>query len=508
MTENPVNIKFTKQGGLLIAPKTVGDASANDGIKIPATSTASGAGFGESVADEDRLFASEREPIGILLTYGMAQDITEKWFMINDPDTEEADPALDRMVQDALSTLKYKSKLTRAVAERRIYGWSLLAGAFTDATKPADLKKPLRVGSELKQLNVYNKTNVRVVSKDLDEMSPRFGQPVIYELNRGNGILTEIHFSRVCTIPDDIATARSVLDGVWDDMTCGRNIRWGVSQYIYRIGSAFPVVGFPAGTTIKQLQAYDASNAFRDLMSRTHILTAQNSTQENTGMTFEFKGAAGATLDPTNFFKTNDEQISKASGIPQPSLVGAQAGAVTGSEVNMQSKYKVVSRDQQELEDVNRWVIDRLAESGQISLVASSTATDKLKAVFNKVFGKDYRHKTAKTYTIEWNSAFELSEKDEASIEQMHTASNVNKLKYMSKDEVRAEDGLDPLPDGAGEWKDEPTGLGLFQEPQKNPDGTEKEQSPEQKQMNQADKFLLIDLSKKKVSHEHPNPSS
>jgi hypothetical protein len=173
-------------------------------------------------------------------------------------------------------------------------------------------------------------------------------------------------------------------------------------------------------------------------------------------MKFSFAGAAGATLDPSPFFQTNIEQISVATGIPQAKLVGAQSGAVTGSEVNMQDYYKVVSREQSRFEDVLRWVIDRLADSGQISLVASATATDKVKVAFAKMFRRDYRHKTVKTYEVNWNSAFELSEKDESLIEEANVRANQGKLDYMSIDEVRAEEGLDPLPDGAGEWKDAP----------------------------------------------------
>ena len=40
-----------------------------------------------------------------------------------------------------------------------------------------------------------------------------------------------------------------------------------------------------------------------------------------------------------------------------------------------------------------------------------------------------------------------------------------------------------------------------------NPQTQGKQGNEQQKQMNQADKFLLIDLTPKKVSHEHPHPS-
>jgi hypothetical protein len=447
---NDITVKTTKGGGLLIGKS---DSQTTGDTQNATVSTSTDTSYRSPISDEDRKLASEREPIAILLTYGMAGDVVEKWFHIDDPDTEEADPALDRLVQNELSKLKYRTKLKQLLTQKLIYKWSLLVGAFTDTKVQADLKKPLAVGSDLKQLQVYNRTNVRIVEKDLNPMSLRYGKPVIYELNRGNGILTEIHYTRCCKFPDEECDEQSVLDGIWNDMNWGANIRYGAAMYMDRVGIGFPVFEFPEGTTLTELTSFDSQ--IPSIMSKSRICIAQNSPTANTGMKFHFEGAAGSVIDPTPFFKTNDEQISKATGIPQPSLVGAQAGAVTGSEVNMQGKYKVVSRYQAELEDVNRWTIDRLAESGQIGLVASGTATDKLKAVLARVFGKDYRHKTAQTYNVTWNSAFELSEKDEAQIEFTHAQTREKQLGWMSKDEVRAEEGLDPLPDGAGEWKDQ-----------------------------------------------------
>jgi hypothetical protein len=534
----------TKDNGLIITPSTL-TSTAKDDLSSPIQDAGQAAGFGDSISDIDRQFASEREPIGINLTYGVAADVTEKWFTVNDPDTEEADPALDRTVQDALQTLKFKAKLTHAEVLKRIYGWSLIVGAFTDAGDLNSLKKPLRVGSELKQLAVYLKCQVRVVESDENPMSPRYLQPVVYELNRGKGVLIQVHFSRTClvcnedsptsTMLTDSSHSLSVLDGVWDDLTCGRNIRWGASQWMYRNGGGFPVIEFPTNTTVEQLQAYADSGAFSDLMARSYICIAQADASGN-GMKFRFEGALGKALDPVPFFKSNLEQFSIATGIPQAKLVGAQAGALTGSEVNMQDYYKVISREQSSLEDTVRWVIDRLAESGQIALVSSSTATDKirkwlglastpktdskLKRVFARAFGIDYRHKTARTYLVEWNSAFELSDKDEATIEDLHVRANQGKLDYMSKDEVRADEGLDPLPDGAGEWKDQPQGLQLFNQtgakekptdpnnPNVDPKLKDKQGNPLNELTQNSDVFVTFAPRQQPQVHKHEHPTT
>ena len=485
----PKGIKFRKDGGVIIHPDAAVDTTEGGGIKIPQVDTSLGAGFGDTIPDNDREFAAEREPVAHFLTYGMAQDVTDKWFKIDDPDTEEADPALDRTVQDGLAKLKFKAKLTEALEAERIYGWSLLVGAFTDVTDVRNLNSPLREGSELKQLAVYPKTKVQVETKDENPNSERWGEPVVYRLDRGSGQYLFVHYTRTYKVQTR-SNGKSVLDPIWDDLTCGRNIRWGAAQWMYRTGGGFPVIGFPAGTTLSQLETWADSGAFSDIMARSYICIVQNRKDENDGMTFDFVGAQGRTLDPQPFFKTNDEQISKGSGVPQPKLVGAQAGAVTGSEINMQDYYKIISRVQARLEECVRWIVDRLADSGQLTLIksASDSKIDKVKDMLRRVFG-DYRHRTARTYNVEWNSAFELSELEEKDIELKHAQANQSKLDYMTVDEVRAQEGLDPLPNGEGTSLKK-SGFNVF--------GKEGEKGNEDLTGN--DKFLVVDLGGK---HKH-----
>jgi len=508
----PRGYKVMKDGTMIIHPDIGADvATSSDSIQIPQVDTDEGAGFGDTIADSDRAFAAEREPVAHFLTYGVAADITEKWFLINDPDTEEADPALDRTVQASLSKLKFKKHLTEALESERVYGKSLLVGAFSDAKTVDMLEQPLKSGSELLQLAVYPGTKDRakikefeVSSKDQDLNSSRYGEPVVYKLNRGGGSFLYVHYTRVCEVQTR-SNAASVLDPIWDDLTCGRNIRWGASQWMYRTGGGFPVVGFPSRTTATELESYHDSGAFRNLMSRTAIFISQNSQTENDGMTFKFEGAQGRALNPQPFFQTNLEQIAIATGIPQAKLVGAQAGAVTGSEVNVQDYFKVISREQAKIESVVRWVIDRLAESGQLSMVKA--AVDKgsdnyqvslLKKMLKRVLRRDYRHKTAENYVVEWNSAFELSELDLAQVEQLQVQASQGKLDYMTVDEVRAENNLDPLPDGEGE-KLKQSSFGMFGE----------EQGEEgNKELANADKFLVVDLKGRKQRVKGSNGGS
>jgi len=436
----PKGIRVTRDGGLIIHPAA--DTSQGSSIRIPSVSTELGAGFGDEISDHDREFAAEREPVAHFLTYHMSADVFDKWFKIDDPSTEGGDPKIDEDVQNALTLLKAKQVLTKALEYERIYGWSLLVGSFNDVNDWKLLETPLREGSQLLQLATYPKTKVQAWLKDENENSERFGEAIVYKVDRGSGKYLYIHYTR-CQLIQTRSSGKGVLDPVWDDLTCGRNIRWGASQWMYRTGGGFPVIKFPQGTTKEQLEDWVDSNAFTNLMARTYIGITGD-------MDFKFEGAQGRALDPQPFFHTNLEQISAGSGVPEPILRGAQAGALTGSEVNQQQYYKVISRIQASLETVVRWVIDSLAKARQIEglpSVASEPSWDKVR----RWIKHDAQPKPdAFNYQIEWVSAFELTELDEKQAELLNEQANQIRLQYMTPDEVRAMNELDPLPNGEG----------------------------------------------------------
>uniref|UniRef100_A0A6M3XTC4 Anti-CBASS protein Acb1-like N-terminal domain-containing protein n=1 Tax=viral metagenome TaxID=1070528 RepID=A0A6M3XTC4_9ZZZZ len=436
----PKGIRATRDGGLFIHPKA--DVSEGSSIRIPQVSTELGAGFGDAITDHDREFAATREPVAHFLTYHIVADVFDKWFIIDDPSIEGGDPKIDEAVQDALTLLKAKQICTKALEYERIYGWSLLVGSFNDAGDLHSLEQPLREGSQLLQLAAYSNPNIQVWLKDDDENSERFGEPIIYKIDRGDGKYLYIHYSR-CQLVQTRSSGKGVLDPVWDDLTCGRNIRWGASQWMYRTGGGFPVIKFPPGTTKDKLEEWIDSNAFANLMARTYIGITGD-------MDFKFEGAQGRALDPQPFFHTNLEQIAAGSGVPEPILRGAQAGALTGSEVNQQQYYKVISRIQASLETTIRWIIDHLAEARQIKglpYLADQSLPEKVK----RWVKHDAQPKPQSfQYTIEWVSAFELTELDEANAENLKEDANVKRLQYMTIDEVRAMNELDPLPNGEG----------------------------------------------------------
>jgi hypothetical protein len=455
--------------GLTVFPVATNQDSEGS-LRIPQVSTINGAGFGDEITDDDRRFASTREPIAYFLIYGVASDITEKWFKINLSGTDQEDPEFDRQVQAQLEKLEWKLKIfTQLVEYERLYGKALVVGGFDDAQNVAGLREEKRRAAQLLQVAVYPKYSYQVAEYDNDVNSLRFGLPARYRINVSTKQSTEqqgaspnnqnllVHWTR-CYECQTRTNGASVLDVIWDDLTCGRNIRWGVSQWIFRTGGGFAVIEFPKEingkpTTKADLLAWSQTKEFSDITHRKYICIIKDS------MAFHFEGAAGATLNPEPFFETNTKQIAKATGFPKSILEGAEAGALTGSEKNDQQYYKRIAGLQVKYNGAHRWVIDCLVESGQIGGAKQQTDSKpigfmqrllRLKHNIPAVFADAVESKKV-DYSIEWNSSFELDAEVEARIALLTEQANQIKLQYMTLDEVRKlNPNLKELPNGEG----------------------------------------------------------
>jgi hypothetical protein len=277
MSGNPENpVTLLRDGGMAVFPTQQTDADSGSSIRIPAVSTAMGADFGEAITDDARLFAATREPIAGFLTggsdgqRGFPKTIVEKWFTINDVTTKDPDPELDRALQKEFRRLKYKRVLTGFVGAKFLYGNTLLVGSYDDVNKLSVLETERPQSANLMQLEVFPKINYSVFNKDTNQDSLRYGLPLVYQVSDGSRTF-RVHWTRCFE-----HVGVSILDLIWDDLTCGRNIRWGVGQWVFRVGGGFVVITFPkeiAGVPVtkEKLAAWAASKEWSNISHRSSI---------------------------------------------------------------------------------------------------------------------------------------------------------------------------------------------------------------------------------------------
>jgi len=378
------------------------------------------ADFGMALNEDDLLFAVRREPVAHRTVFQVAHDIFNKWFTVEEV-AENPDPNWSREVAKVLDDLNAKAVFTMAAVYERLFGWSFVALTYVDHGK--DISKPVDSPQEIRELVAYSslQASVQGSDEDKDPKSERFGLPVLYTLRRSGAAQTKLHFSRAIhwatRLVDHSWKGMSVLEILYDDITVWRNERWSLGQTLFRIASGFLDI-ILHGATKKQIEDFILQNELANLNTKTFLVHGDDKTAQ-------FIGPAGKALNPEPYVKPVIESLSCGSRIPEAILRGAQAGALTGSEVNEREYFGFISSLQALYEPYIWDLIDRLMKTGQIRKV------------------NDYR--------IVWLSGLELSEKDKAAVELQLAQARDLKTGWMTVDEIRAEQKLGPLPNGAGQ---------------------------------------------------------
>jgi len=292
----------------------------------------------------------------------------------------------------------------------------------------------LKDGLKLLLLTPYPWSRVNVSKYDTDDSSFRFGKPLVYEIERGDGGTLKVHWSKIIhdapRIFDDPVEGMSVVQILYDDATAFRNMRWGLYQTIFRYGSGFPHIHLP-GATRKQIQDMINAGEFDYINSRGFFVTGGKGDDKET---IDFIGVQGVTLNPDPYLKMSFENFSLASRIPQDIFKGVSAGRITGSEFNERNYYKYISGEQNSKTPVVRSLVDRLLATGQIE-----PADGRVK------------FPPGSEYVVEWYSAFELNEVDQTRIALWKSTTYKNYGAFMMVDEIRALEKLKPLKDEKGQ---------------------------------------------------------
>lgn len=377
------------------------------------------ADFGMALNENDLLFSVRREPVAKRVVFDVAHDIFNKWFTVEEV-AEKPDPNWSREVSKVLDDLNAKAVFTVAAVYERLFGWSFIALTYVDNGE--DISKPVDSPQEIRELVAYSslQASVQGTDEDKDLKSERFGLPVLYTLRRSGAAQTKLHFSRAIhwatRLLDHPWKGLSVLEVLYDDMTVWRNERWSLGQTLFRIASGFLDI-IIHGANKKQIEDFIAQNELANLNTKTYLVHGDDKIAQ-------FIGPAGKALNPEPYVKPVVESLSCGSRIPEAILRGAQAGALAGSEVNEREYFGFISSLQALYEPYIWDLIDQLMETGQIRKV------------------NDYR--------IVWQSGLELSEKDKAAVELQKAQALNYKSGWLTVDELRAEEGKDPLPGGAG----------------------------------------------------------
>ena len=357
--------------------------------------------FDGDIADSELLYGVKREPLANRIVVGVAEDVFNKWFKIVNIDKPD-DVDLDKQVQADLELLEAKQHLTRLAILERLYGWSVLVLGYQDSAE--DLQTSVKNPSSLDTLQVYSKPDVSKIEENEDPESENYLYPEYVTLSVSRGS-QRIHLSRFLWTSTRLVDHRylgvGALENVYDDINALRRMRWSLAMTMIRHGSGFPDVKL-IGASIADVDAFIASGQFDNLNAMRYFV--HNDQQE-----LNFKGAEGSVLNPSVYVLPIFESISAGTRIPVAILRGAQAGALTGSEVNEREYAQLLSSIQSQYERTVK------------QLVTAIMNVRKLRGNFK----------------IAWNSIIELDEKTRAEVDNIKEHTNVLKTNYMTINEVR-----------------------------------------------------------------------
>ncbi len=377
--------------------------------------------FGMALTEDDLLFAAKREPIVKRTVIDVANDIFAKGFILEEV-AEKPNPNWSRQVSRVLDGLDATAQLTKLIVYERLFGWAILALTYMDYGKGANslLQNP----REILQLYAYSSLNCNVngSDEDRDAKSARFGLPILYSARKSDASLSEdkIHYSRVihCAtrLLDHPWKGQSIVEVLYDDQTILRNARWSLGETLNRTASG--IIDFTLKVGKKaDVDKYENDEKLQQLNQRSYFVHDGNTS-------VNWVGPAGRALNPEPYVDPIMESVSCGSRIPLSHLRGANAGTLAGSEVNDREYWGSISSLQKLIEPTIWQLIDRLMETGQISKVT------------------DYR--------IVWPAGFELTETAKADLDLKKAQALNLKSNWSTIDELRLEEGKDPLPNGEG----------------------------------------------------------
>jgi hypothetical protein len=384
-------------------------------VRTPTSNTL----FGQEIMNvQDYVFGAKREPAVYRISFMVANDCWDNWFKIKNK-TDEKDSDFEKHILQKLNDLDARKKLTLLTTFERLFGWAVLVLRYSDYG--GDLSKQVQSPVEISELQAYSELHVTSVEEDKKLDSERIGLPEWYSFGSTVNPI-RIHFSRTIHLATRIFDhpwkGISAVGVVYDDIMALRYIRWNVALAMIRYGSGFPDITIDDATG-PQIDAFIASGQFDNLNAKKYFV--HNQTKK-----LEFKGVGAQAFNPGNYLQPSLESMSGGTGIPEPVFRGAQAGALTGSEVNERAYFKMVSDVQTAHEPLLRDLINRIA-------------------------ALEYGENGIPDYEIVWNPGFEADERTKAEIELLKSQTAEKMLAYMTPDEVRSKlYQLNALPNGEG----------------------------------------------------------
>jgi len=271
------------------------------------------------LSNTDFLEIYSRQGMGRKILNKYQGEIFKKGFVSNN---DEFTRLREEFNMDAITSTSWKCS--------SISGYALVYVGYSDVNTVADRATPAPTNGVVDYFYVipesWVETDIKQNYEDEDKE--------LYKIYTASGSKFPVHESRIIRVRINDEES-SFYEPIYNSLQVADNMLWSSGQAMFRAGQGFPVITVNnpqdtidgAGNPISEISELIDNGILRDINSQTGFISDDR-------YTFDFKGAEGKALKPTEYWELCLDNISAGSGIPKDILRGVSAGAVTGSEVN------------------------------------------------------------------------------------------------------------------------------------------------------------------------------
>jgi len=376
------------------------------------------------------------------LTYGIADMIFDDGFVLVDAEGNE-------IMQDAIKELKRINATKtwiQCLATERIHGHTF---QYNGKNKYVPEEGE---GGRLASLACFTPLNCSVFEYNT------VGEPKTMKINITVGVGNHQEGKEFFLPAEDFiiwntrpvgrspVAGRSILEAIWSLLIEIEYLFHAMTFFDMKIGHGMLVAFVQAGfdeTVISKWQS-----ALEDINHKRALVVDSGDVDK-----LEWIGPNGSVTDFVEHIDMCIQTLSVPTGIPKELLMGAAAGAVTGSETNIKLGDEQERKIKRSIEEYIRATIRMMGFSNE-------------------------------EYVIEWIEKTAHTELERTQIEQTHAQALVTKLPILTIDELRDIEGYPPLPDGRGDkLASEVTSFGIDVQGLQSPEEKEKTNNPEGKQL-------------------------
>lgn len=313
---------------------------------------------------------------------------------------DDKETALETAWVELENELKIKSKLIRLDKLTGLGQYGVLLLGFSDVKETADLIKPILPSKTNKLLYVkpFSQNDASINKYEDNPSNPRYGLPLIYQINIGNADGTaqqtiQVHESRIIHVVDEPLESEIVsssrLEVVFNNLKDLEKIVGGSAEMFWkgaRPGMQADVKDGFSMTPTAKAALEDQFDEFEHNLRR--IL-------QTSGV--DFKSLSTQVSDPKTHVDIQLMMISAVTNIPVRILVGSERGELSsGQDADEWNAYCTSRRKEFAEPYIVRPLVDRLIAVG--------------------VLPESGNKKNPKKYTVQWEELFTQSEKDKVDV--------------------------------------------------------------------------------------------